>query len=188
MTHLIQRCFYLEPIAHSKAVYILWGDFERCTGKHAANTRTMYALLNAQMLGIYSETEPSLWTQRTGDIKPNWNGLRWKLPRCFPARMDSPCYWECLEKNPPRLLCSQLHSSVCLQIFRTIFTVNDYVSQGSLWGGGRVLKRRQTRLKLDSLQHLPPRHFDLVMALPTVSIHPKGERGCRYRTSQKSIQ
>lgn len=61
----------------------------------------MYALLNAQMLGIYNQTELSLSLkkQRTGEIKHNWNCLSWKSPRCFPARVDCLCYWKCLE-NP----------------------------------------------------------------------------------------
>lgn len=51
---------------------------------------------------------------KRGEIKRNWNGLRWRSTRCFPARMDCLCYWERLE-NLPRLpfswLCSWL--SVC---------------------------------------------------------------------------
>ena len=73
--------------------------------------QTMYALLNAQMSGIYNETELSLSLreQRTGEIKHNLNGLCWKSPRCLPARVDCLCYWECLE-NPPRLPFSRLCS------------------------------------------------------------------------------
>lgn len=95
--------------------------------------QTMYALLNAQMLGIYNETELSLSLrkQRTGEIKRNWNGLRWKSPRCFPARIDCLCYWKCLE-NPPSSYWVD-SSPVHLGIVRTIFTDSDYFSKGSLY-------------------------------------------------------
>lgn len=72
----------------------------------------MYAPLNAQMLGIYNRTKLSLGLRKqwTGEIRRNWNGLRWKLPTSFPARIDCLCYWKCLEKSPLLLFSRLLFS------------------------------------------------------------------------------
>ncbi len=140
MLHLIQRCFYLEQTTLSNKLYISWMMYWK-----TCRLQTTYALLNAQMLGIYNETELSLSLrkQRTGEIKRNWNGLRWKSPRCFPARIDCLCYWKCLE-NPPSS-CWVDSSPIRPGIVRTIFTGSDYFSKGSLY------RRVNTPLELKRL-------------------------------------
>lgn len=102
---------FLPPTNHSlkQALYIMKWFWMMCW--KTRRLQTMYAWLNVQMWGIYKETELrlSLRKQRAGEIKRNWNGLGWKSPSCFPARVDCLCYWECLE-NPPRLPSSPLQS------------------------------------------------------------------------------
>lgn len=137
--HLIQRSFFpwtnhfvKQALYTIRFIYIYREQFWLMYWK-TRRFQTMYALLKCTDVRNETELSLSLRKQRTGEIKRNWNGLRWKLPRRSPARIDCLCYWECLENPPDSFSVDSV--SVCLGIFRTTFTRQRLFQRNHCRGG-----------------------------------------------------